>query len=540
MLARNKVVAWFIIIAFSLTYLSYFPSEVFAGGMDDISTFEPVPDNYEEVLKSKQTAEKTLKQLIAGVDNAGITDDDIRTGKLYFIYDEQDMDGRIQSPVIFNLKNKLRNFSEFQYIDYYDKTKVYNTGSLININLTNNGFYDDSFATALDRYTEFVKVKYDFELKNYTKQGKFTKDLFYYIPPKQNLGNFYDGVNTTNGNYVQSSMDMSLPGHMPIIIGRIYDSQVEKNSIMGYGWTLNYEKEIFESDKRIISDEGGVFPRIEEDRPEVLEFVKQIVLQAGSGRGAAFTYDVLNAPEPDVYLPPNYPTGYEKIQQETFDGVDDCYVLYHQNGLREVFKEYSGIIQYVDGNQEPIKRILLWKVIDRKQSPNYIEVIYDSELKISKVQNSDGNYVDFTYNTEKHVSQITDKFGKSVKYYYNQFGDLVGFENQMGFITNYDYHRWEIPGTDENTVVYSSHNLSKVVLPNTELDNPTIEISYFNCPSENYDTGLEDKVEKVKFISGRETSFEYNMMIGEEDNHTVTSTIYNVVPYNDNQVVLYI
>ena len=336
-----------------------------------------------------------------------------------------------------------------------------------------------------------------------------------------------------NKSYL-SNVIIFLPGHIPIVVARTYDSQVEKNNAFGYGWTMNYEKEIFTT-HQIVKEEGSDPPRY--------TMKSKLIIQNGSGRGVAFSCEggFLMQPNFDfnsiggTYLPPNFPTEYEKVKVEEFEGVPGCFVVYYKNGMCEVFRKYQGSVSYLDNSAEPVHKILLWKVLDR--NGNSLEINYDTELKISSVVNSDGNSASFFYNGSKHITKVQDNYGRFTEYKYNDSGDLTEFTNIDGITTEYDYWFWTVSDSVANT--FSSHNLKSITFPNSS--SVTIEYENANTSVSSFMVDKPDCVRRIAFPSGKSSVFTYNYPNPGQTkvSSVLEAGVFSYVDYNLNYTYTY-
>lgn len=219
-----------------------------------------------------------------------------------------------------------------------------------------------------------------------------------------------------DGNFVRKLVDFKVPGDMPIVMARTYNSQDNyRTGFFGYGWTMGLESKALEFDN------DGAEPYVRILMP--------------TGKRWTFTENqdgTYSSPKPNISL--------TKLPDGSFqlDILPSERWTYNFDGL-------------------------LAKVEDGKG--NWIEVEYTngclSKIKNNKDNDEDNHEVDFTAGPNGKIAQVQVDGVDRATYSYDAAGNLTGYADALGNQTTYQYD--------------DSHNLTAILDP---LGNTILTVTY--------------------------------------------------------------
>lgn len=228
-----------------------------------------------------------------------------------------------------------------------------------------------------------------------------------------------------DGSFYYRHTDLTIPGNLPIVIRRAYDTRREFKGFMGYGWSMSYHVRLFP-----LASGNLLLKRGDNSRTEFIP-------DGNDTYSAKDGFDSIKANADGTYTL-NKASTYSLV----FD-IDGCLEeIQDKNGNQLLLSYYS------DGNDVklllPFSGISEYALIDTP-----ITLGYDFQLsRIDEGHNGSttGRYVEFSYNANGRLTLIEDFTGRQVNYQYdpNQTGDLIEMAD---------------PETNAYTYTYDSNHL---------------------------------------------------------------------------------
>ena len=234
------------------------------------------------------------------------------------------------------------------------------------------------------------------------------------------------GIDTTTGAVAFSEQDVSLPGALPLVFARYYNSHSDRFGTLGYRWSHTYDTRI----ELVGSDAAVVF---------------------GSGREEFFDEFVgdYTAVDPRVH--------------STLDKETDGTFTYRTKDLM-VYRFTSA------GRLTSIEDL----------NGNAIELTYDGQGLLTRVDAPGGRAIDLTYQSGRLVS-VTDPLGAVFMYAYDGSSDLVSVTDpEIGERTyTYEHHRLAtVTDQEGNQVVQNVYDDFQRVTSQANAAADTIEVTY--------------------------------------------------------------
>lgn len=222
-----------------------------------------------------------------------------------------------------------------------------------------------------------------------------------------------------DGSFYYRHTDLIIPGKIPIVIRRAYDTRIEFKGLFGYGWSLNYHIRLF-----------------------VLSNGNRLV-KHGDNSKTEFLPDGENTYRPEK--------GYEVITTHadgtsTLEDADGYSYEFDLNGCLESISDKNGNeLLFTYAETDEIKDLLPYSSI----SPYALidtPIIIGYDFQLIRVAESHegtltGRYADFDYNANGRIIEIEDSAGRKVTYEYSadQKGDLVRMFDPEGNMYEYAY-----------------------------------------------------------------------------------------------------
>jgi RHS repeat-associated protein len=283
-------------------------------------------------------------------------------------------------------------------------------------------------------------------------------------PSAYNDGSLHasDPVNAMNGEFYIDSVDLSLPGPMPLQIRRNYGSQNLAENEFGFGWKMNYVPFLS------VGTNATLIYAVEMD-----------------GSALAYRQSTTNAnvwmplPQDNPTLNNNSSLGIgsmanlfnNRLELATVGGTN-VYTLTGADGSVRTFTVRS----YPIGSFTRERPYLdTWR--DHRGNSHSCEYGSDSTQpdygEVRRIQSSNGNFLGFYYDVYGHIIEAYTGDGRRLYYQYDKYGDLITVTLPDLAEINYEYqHLTQV--TNGVTNVYSSHLIVRELKP----DGRTLENVY--------------------------------------------------------------
>ncbi|MCT4545176.1 MAG: DUF6531 domain-containing protein [Vallitalea sp.] len=318
----------------------------------------------------------------------------------------------------------------------------------------NIGHYKGKIKSEEHKYT-FKAMYFASLISNYMKQANLGKATNSELPN--------DPVNIVTGNFYSDDIDLEiLDAGMTIKAKRYYNSQDERTGILGKAWRFYYESFI-----------------------EQIEGTDNVKVTYPSGRAGVFTYNN----DKNIYQPLQ---GFYDTLQKKDDG---SYLLTLQNNTKYMYNTSKK----------------LCKIINKQG--NEINLVYDEQSRLSKVNGTLGKYINLTYE-QNNIKTITDSVGRRITYFYNN-NLLEKVMDKDGAYTKYIYENNKIKSiTDKNGKVFITNYYDKFGRVIRQIDGNGEETNYnYNIETkENYYHNLK---------TGEKIIYQYNK------NYYITKKIFS-------------
>jgi RHS repeat-associated protein len=274
-----------------------------------------------------------------------------------------------------------------------------------------------------------------------------------------------DPVNALTGEFYIDTVDLTLPGPMPLEIRRNYSSHNLASGQFGYGWKFAYVPYLVVAKKD--SDDEGILYAAEQDG-SVIAYTKQSAnlwkpihddnphLKNVSGEKLGGAANHLNA----------------KIVRTT-SGEDTWFALTGPDGSIRTFRERSFPVDnsgnfdrerpYLDKWEDTNGNRLTFSFYDdayygtgNPKGPEYGE--------LRRIESRNGNFLGFNYDSAGRVVEAFARDGRRLYYQYDEYGDLIKVTRPDATEISYEYK----PGTaeaDGKNEVISQHLLERELKP---------------------------------------------------------------------------
>ncbi|HET8946941.1 MAG TPA: DUF6531 domain-containing protein, partial [Candidatus Polarisedimenticolia bacterium] len=227
-----------------------------------------------------------------------------------------------------------------------------------------------------------------------------------------------DPVNTWDGSERHTTLDVNLPGHMPIRFERIYDSRVDYDSPLGYGWAHSYDMRVYRY------PDGAV------------------MLRRTCGGRRLFT------PSGGAYISPA-----GEFRNTLLEDGDGTLTLLESSGMEYAFdlKGRLESIQDVFGNRlemsyDPAGRLPLTGTSKFTRDPNAPGIVaLDYRLTQVRERNAlgalTGRSITLAYNgASGRLQSVSDSNGRTWNYTQDADGNLTGVSGPAGLAYTYAYN----------------------------------------------------------------------------------------------------
>ncbi|HJT74226.1 MAG TPA: DUF6531 domain-containing protein, partial [Chitinophaga sp.] len=217
-----------------------------------------------------------------------------------------------------------------------------------------------------------------------------------------------DPVDPSSGRMMVNAEDFTLPGPIPLVWKRFYDTTSEYEGPLGYGWHHQYDWEL-----EVLPEEGLILLRMEE------------------GRYMA------------VPIPP--------FGQSYFDREERITVFQDEKGFAAEVHDKHLIYRFAGAQQQKLVKI-------ENRSGHYILFNYKQGL-LNSVKDSAGRLLQVTNDNLGRIESIAlaggDEYILLTSYTYSKENDLTATTGAMGKSTVMEYHRHRMTAkTDRNGVTF--------------------------------------------------------------------------------------
>lgn len=179
-----------------------------------------------------------------------------------------------------------------------------------------------------------------------------------------------DPVNLNTGNFILDNHDMEIPGAMPLVMGRFYNSMGTFRGMLGVDWNTSFEMRLFQA-------------------PEHHLMGNDICVMLGDGREEYFA-----SPDGKRYIPVS-----ESTAELTKKGEE--YLYQTLDGDRYLFDTDGVYIRFEEAHQTGF------------------DLIYE-EGKLVQVKKDSGEFFTFSYNEEGMLDNVTDHTGRVCRYIFEE------------------------------------------------------------------------------------------------------------------------
>ncbi len=223
-----------------------------------------------------------------------------------------------------------------------------------------------------------------------------------------------------DGSFYYRHTDLTLPGRIPIVIRRAYDTRSEFKGLMGYGWSMNYHIRLF------TRKDGSLLLKRGDNSKTTFQLEADGTYQATKG------YETVAA-DPNGTFTLRKPDGYTYV----FD-LDGCLEsIGDKNGNQLLFR--YALNQDNAKAFEPFSGTSPYAMTDAP-----ITLGYDFQLiRIDEAKGNilTGRFLELSYNANGRIIAIKDSIGREVTYEYDpaQTGDLLAYIDAEGNSYTYTY-----------------------------------------------------------------------------------------------------
>jgi RHS repeat-associated protein len=219
-----------------------------------------------------------------------------------------------------------------------------------------------------------------------------------------------------SGAFYYRHTDLAIPGRIPMVIRRAYDTRSTFNGVMGYGWSFNYHLRLFPL------DDGN------------------LIVKRGDN-----SKDVFTANGDGTYASPA-----DQNESVTFN-PDGTYTLVKKSGHRYEFDINGRLMEIANrrNNQLLFEYDVAGLLPVNGISPfasSATPILIGFDYRLTRINEAQadvqtGRYIDLTYNDDGRVSLIQDFTGRQVTYTYDisGTGDLLSISDPMQNAYDYTY-----------------------------------------------------------------------------------------------------
>ncbi|GAA0477111.1 RHS repeat-associated core domain-containing protein [Streptomyces olivaceiscleroticus] len=300
-----------------------------------------------------------------------------------------------------------------------------------------------------------------------------------------------DPIDVATGDMLLHTVDVSLPGTLPLVVERTHLSSCRWGGWFGTSWASTLDQRLQADDESItyVAPDGArlVYPALEPDATEPVHPV--------TGTGPALTWDdevdggmrltdadtglayVFHSPRPiDDETAVDLP-----LQAITDRNGNRITVHYTDDGTPSEISHSGGYRLALDRHRSQ-PRIAAIRLLD-PEDPNapgttVVSYGYDETGHLTEVYNSSGLPLRFTYDEVGRVTSWTDRNDSSYSYIYDECGRVVRTEGSAGHLTGtleYDdaTHTTTVTDSLGHSRVYEHNDAYRLIRETDPLGNTT-------------------------------------------------------------------
>jgi len=288
-------------------------------------------------------------------------------------------------------------------------------------------------------------------------------------------GRVADPVDVVSGYFYVDSMDLALPGPMPVVARRNYSSQNVFPSQFGYSWKLNY----FPYLVFVTNQSGAVSIRATEADGSTFDCVTNTpgagtniwVATAAANPGAAHNNNEGGKNQNLLFgtrIEQVVTNGQTYYYQRYPDGALKTYRVRNDFGLISASNSLPRIRPYLEKWQDNRGNSLTFTYGTSTNKADYGEIY--------RIDSSAGMYLGFNYDEAGRVVEAYSGDGRRLYYEYDKYGDLVTVTLPDASQIKYEYQHYQFTYTitngaviTTNTATDSRHLLVREIKPDGRL-----------------------------------------------------------------------
>lgn len=223
-----------------------------------------------------------------------------------------------------------------------------------------------------------------------------------------------------DGSFYYRHTDLAIPGRIPLVVRRAYDTRSEFKGLMGYGWSMNHHVRLGQ-----LSNGNLLLKRGDNTKTEFVS--------AGNGIYTAKDgYDTLRAGSDGTYA-------FERGDGYTYSfDLDGCLdAIGDRNGNQLLFEYYT--------DPNGLKLLMPYSSISPYATVK-TPITLGRDFRLARVveaydRKPSGRFIEFLYNDSGRIATARDFTGREVTYTYdpNQTGDLIAMGDPCGNAYHYTY-----------------------------------------------------------------------------------------------------
>ena len=270
-----------------------------------------------------------------------------------------------------------------------------------------------------------------------------------------------DPVNVVAGEFYADTVDLALPGPLPLQLRRNYLSRSLADSQFGSGWKQNFNPYLV-----VCTNAAG-----------------SALIYAAELDGAVIVYHLTNG----IYrvLPQDNPT----LNNNTTSGVGASANLFNARIDRYLTNGVTFVLSAPDGGRRTYQQMTNFAVVcgtnrlDRTRpyltrwedhAGNYHNFFYGTNAtatdygQLNRIESGTGNFLEFKYDFQGHILESFTGDGRRVQYEYDNYGDLTTVTLPDASQWKYIYQHYTFT-TNSTTYSDSHHLLIQETKPNGRL-----------------------------------------------------------------------
>lgn len=273
-----------------------------------------------------------------------------------------------------------------------------------------------------------------------------------------------DPVNALTGEFYIDSVDLTLPGPMPLEIRRNYSSQNLANGQFGYGWKFAYVPYLVVARKN--TDAEGILYAAEPDG-SVVAYTKQ----------SANLWTPIHEDNPHLNN-----VGGEKLGGSanhlngkivrTTSGEDTWYALTGPDGSVRTFRVRSFPVNTSGDFDRERPYLDKWEDTNgNRLTFSFYDDDYYDDLPIGpeygelrRIESSNGNFLGFNYDSSGRIVEAFARDGRRLYYQYDEYGDLIKVTRPDATEIRYEYKHETAVVAGKNEII-SQHLLERELKP---------------------------------------------------------------------------